>query len=125
MDGVVGASALGAGATEEELLAVGQKWIDGYYHGEGEAEDLHKLFTRQCRSAFPESDFHFFRHLSVGMEREITNVTAEVRGASGEIRYTKGGIFPDLTNLPDEEAVMPWKFEFGKWRNADCIADDG
>lgn len=125
VESAVGASAMGGNATEEELLAAGQTWIDGYYHGKGEAEDLHKLFTRKCRNAYPEAEFWFARHMSSGMEHEISNVTAKVSGDSGEIRYTRSGAFPDLVDLPDEEAVIPWKFEFGKWRNADCITGSG
>lgn len=120
--GVAGCSAGGPG-TEEDLLAAGHTWIDGYYHGAAEAEELHKLYTDTCRDAFPEAEFWAVHNLESRMEREITDVAADVTGDTGEIRFSLSGIFPGLVDTEADEVVMPWRFEKGEWRNADCIAD--
>lgn len=119
----VAGCAAGQTGTEEELLEAGRTWVDGYYHGATEAEDLHKLFTDECQDAFPEPDFWAVQNIESGLEREITDVTAEVNGDIGKIRFTQSGAFPSLVDTGTEQVVMPWRFEKGEWRNADCIAD--
>lgn len=121
--GVAGCAAGDPGAEEGDLLAAGHTWIDGYYHGAAAAEELHKLFTDSCQDEFPVHEFWAVHNLESRMEREITDVAADVTGDTGEIRFTLSGAFPDLVDTGVEEVVMPWRFEKGEWRNADCIAD--